>query len=79
LHYLKALLRLKKFSGLNNNENKLRDRQAVCSLEAIIKSSEHFPGDFEANQRLTHLHGKARKTFVSGIQVANLVLQKFRT
>jgi len=25
-------------------------------LEAIIKSSKNFPGDFEVNQRLVHLH-----------------------
>jgi len=30
-------------------------------LEAIIKSSENFPGGFEANQILTHLSGKTRK------------------
>jgi len=47
---------------LNNNKNILRDRLVVCTLKAIIKSSENFPGVFEANQRLTHLHGKARKT-----------------
>jgi len=49
------------FSGLNN-KNKLSDCLAVCTLEAIIKSSKNFPGDFEVNQRLKHLHGKARKT-----------------
>ena len=54
----------KAFSRWNNNKNKLRDRLVVCSLdlEAIIKSSENFPGDCEANQRLTHSRGKARKT-----------------
>ena len=51
------------FSGLNNNKNKLSDCLAVCTLEAIIKSSENFPGDFEVNQSLMHLHGKARKTY----------------
>jgi len=40
------------FSCLNQNKNKLRDCLAVRTLEAIIKSSENFPGDFEANQRL---------------------------
>jgi len=40
----------------------MRDRLVVCTLEAIIKSSENFPGYFEVNERLTHLHGKARKT-----------------
>jgi len=35
----------------------------VCTLVAIIKSSGNFPGYFEVNQRLVHLHGKARKTF----------------
>jgi len=37
------------FSQLNNNKNKLRDCLAVCTLEAIIKFSEDFPGDFEVN------------------------------
>jgi len=32
-------------------------------LEAIIKSSKNFPSDFEVNQRLMHLHKKARKTY----------------
>jgi len=48
---------------LNNNKNKLSDCLAVCTLVAIIKSSDNFPGDFEVNQRLMHLHGKARKTY----------------
>jgi len=39
------------FSRLNNNKNKLRDCLAVCTLEAIIKSSEKFPSDFEVKQR----------------------------
>jgi len=47
---------------LNNNKNKLKDRLVVCTLEAMNRSSENFPGDFEANQRLTHLCGKTRKT-----------------
>jgi len=34
----------------------------MCTLEAIIKFSENFPGGFEVKLRLTHLHGKARKT-----------------
>jgi len=35
----------------------------VCTveLEAIIKSSENFPGDFEVIQRPNrHLHGKVK-------------------
>ena len=51
------------FSHLNNNKNKLSDIDhilTVCTLEAIIKCSENFPGDFE---RLTHLRGKARKIY----------------
>jgi len=27
----------------------------MCTLEAIIKSSESFSGDFEVNQRIRHL------------------------
>jgi len=30
-------------------------------LEAIIKSGDNFQGDFEVNQKLLHLHSKARK------------------
>jgi len=37
---------------VNNDKNKLRDCLAVCALEAIIKSSESFSGNFEVNQRL---------------------------
>jgi len=51
------------FSRSNNNKNKLRNRLAVCTSEAIIKSSENFPGDFEVSERLMHLHGKARKIY----------------
>jgi len=46
---------------LNNNKNKPRDCLAVCTLEAIIKVGENFPGDFEVNQRLMPLHGKVGK------------------
>jgi len=35
----------------------------VCTLEAIIKSGDNFQGDFELNQRVVHLRGKARKTY----------------
>jgi len=35
----------------------------MCTLEALIKSSENFSSDFEVNQRLMLLHGKARKTY----------------
>ena len=54
------------FSGLNNNKNKLRDCLAVCTSEAIIKSSENFPGVFEVNQRgknlgIYELHGEAKE------------------
>ena len=33
----------------------------MCTLEAIIKVGENFPGDFEVNQRLMPLHGKVGK------------------
>ena len=52
------------FSRLNNNKNKLRDCLAVCTLEAIIKSSEKFPGDFEVNQRPRHLHGEEKENIL---------------
>jgi len=32
-------------------------------LEAIIKSGGNFQGDCEVNQRVVHLHGKAKKTY----------------
>jgi len=48
------------FSHLNNNENKLSGFSGCVPFGAIIKSSENFRGDFE---RLTHLHGKARKIY----------------
>jgi len=46
----------------------LRDCLAVCTLEAIIKFIENFSGDFEVNQRLTHLHRKARKTYFEKLE-----------
>jgi len=41
----------------------------VCTLEAIIKSSENFPGVFEVNQRGTdlgiyELHGEAKENIL---------------
>jgi len=32
----------------------------VCTLEAMIKSNENFPGDFEVNQRLMHLDAEGK-------------------
>jgi len=61
------------FSRLNNNKNKLRDCPAVCSLEAIMKSSENFPGDFVVNQRIIHLHVKARKTYFEKLENSEAV------
>jgi len=55
------------FSRLDNDKNKLRDCLAVCILEAI-KSGENFPGDFEVNEILMHLHGKARKTYFEKLE-----------
>jgi len=39
------------FSRSNNNKNKLRDCLAVCTLEAIIKSSDIFPSDFKVKTK----------------------------
>jgi len=39
----------------------------------VIKSSENFPGDFEVSQRLTHLHGKARKTYFAKLENSEAV------
>jgi len=41
----------------------------VCTLEAIIKSSENFPGVFEVNQwgkdlGIYELHGEAKKNIL---------------
>jgi len=40
------------------------DSLAVCTLQAKIKSSKNFPGDFEVNQRLRHLHGEAKENML---------------
>ena len=61
------------FSRLNNNKNKLRDCLVECTLEAIMKSSENFPGDFEVNQRITHLHVKARKIYFEKLENSEAV------
>jgi len=61
------------FFRLNNNKNNLKDCPAVCSLEAIMKSSENFPGDFEVNQRIIHLHVKARKTYFEKLENSEAV------
>ena len=61
------------FTRLNNNKNKLSDCLAVCTLEAIIKSSENFPGDFKVNQILMHLHGKVRKTYFEKFENSEVV------
>jgi len=42
-------------------------------LEAVIKFGENFPGDFEANQRLVHLHGKASKTYFEKLENSEAV------
>ena len=41
----------------------------MCTLEAIIKSSENFPGVFEVNQRgkdlgIYELHGEAKENIL---------------
>jgi len=61
------------FSRLNNNKSKLRDYLAGCTLVAISKSSDNFPGDFEVNQRLTYLHGKARKAYIEKFENSEAV------
>jgi len=62
------------FSRLNNNKNKLRNRLSLCTFEATVKSSENFLGDFEVNQTLVHLHGKARKTYFDNLKILKLLM-----
>ena len=52
------------FFKVNNNKIKLRNALAVRTLEAIIKSNEAYPTNFEVNERLTNLHSKARKRYM---------------
>jgi hypothetical protein len=52
------------FSKVNNNKTKLQNGLAVRTLEAIIKSSEAYPTNFEVNERLTNLHSRARKRYM---------------
>jgi len=51
-----------KNSRLNNSKNKLRNRLAVCTLEALIKSSEKFPGDW-SQLKTCAFTAKARKKY----------------
>ena len=52
------------FSKVNNKRTKLRNSLAVHTLEAIIKSCEAFPSNFEVQGRLTDLHGMARRSYM---------------
>lgn len=52
------------FSKVNNNKTKLRNALAVRTLEAIIRTSEEFPDNFDINDRLTSLHSKARSSYM---------------
>ena len=52
------------FSKVNNNKTKLQNALAVRTLEAIIKSGEAYPTNFEVNERLTNLHSEARKRYM---------------
>jgi len=61
------------FSHLNDSKNKLRDCLAVCILEAIIKSSENFPGDFEVNQRLTHFAWQSKEKYFDKLENSEAV------
>ena len=47
-----------------NNKIKLQNALAVHTLEAIIKSNQAYPTNFEVNERLTNLHSKARKCYM---------------
>jgi len=62
------------FSRLNNNKNKLRDCPAVCSLEAMMKFSENFPGDFEVNQRLSIYMSKQGKHILQNWKILKLLV-----
>ena len=52
------------FSKINNNKTKLRNAFGVRTMEAIVKVSEEFPGNFESNKRLVELHLKARANYM---------------
>ena len=52
------------FSKVNNNKTKLQNALAVRTLEAIIKSNQAYPTNFEVNERLTNLLSKARKCYM---------------
>jgi hypothetical protein len=52
------------FSKVNNNKTRLRNALAVRTLEAVIKSSEAYPTNFEVNEKLANLHSKARKSYM---------------
>ena len=52
------------FSKVNNNKTRLRNALAVRTLEAILKSSEAYPTNFEVNEKLADLHSKARKNYM---------------
>ena len=52
------------FSTVNKNKTKLRNRLAIVTLEAIIKTSKSRAVNFDINQRLRHLHSKARELYL---------------
>ena len=52
------------FSKVNNNKTRLRNALAVRTVEAVIKSSEAYPTNFEVNEKLANLHSKARKSYM---------------
>ena len=52
------------FSKVNNNKTKLRNSLAVNTIEAIVKVSERYTNNFEIDEHLVQLHGKARNAYM---------------
>ncbi len=52
------------FSKINNNKTRLRNGLAVRTVEAMVKTSECFPANFEVTDRLAMLHSKARSSYM---------------
>jgi len=64
----------KAFSRWNNNKNKLRDRLAVYTLEAIIKSSENFPVTLKPAKDLHIYMEKQGKQILKNLKILKLLM-----
>ena len=52
------------FLKINNNKTKLRNSFAISTIKSIVKASEKFKEPFEIDERLFHLHSKARNSYM---------------